>query len=113
MATFEMSEDDYHAATSAEVSAAPCVFATRVRLDRRHDAIHLDLSSGASVMIPLANIPGLNGKRSAAEHMKLDGGGECLSFPEIDLDLSIPILLSNLLTAGNGTTPRLKSSKVA
>ncbi len=61
-------------------------------------AIHVQLNNGVVIGVPVAVLPGLesatvNDLRSVA----VEGVGTTLYFPNLDLDLSIPQLISDLM----------------
>jgi uncharacterized protein DUF2442 len=59
----------------------------------------LPLRSGALVVLPTNQIPGLRDVRDEAqlEDVVVEGGGEYLRWPGLDVDLSVPLLLADVL----------------
>jgi hypothetical protein len=58
----------------------------------------LDLGGGVSVSIARDRVPGLHiADPRAVANVKVEGGGEYLRWPDLDVDHSVPILLADML----------------
>lgn len=71
--------------------------ATKVRYLAKHAALLIRLSNGAAFAVPLKLIPGL--KRAIPRDIRaieILGGGSALHWENLDLDLSVPALVSTL-----------------
>ncbi len=99
-------------ARSAELSDA--AYETARRRAEREDAtepravngvtctrsmLTLPLRSGVLVVLPTVQIPGLGDVSDEArlKNVVVEGGGEYLRWPDLDVDLSVPLLLAEAL----------------
>lgn len=74
--------------------------ATSVRYSPRGKRLHIELQSGIAFIIPVTMIEGLvDAKTSIVREVRLTGGGYGLHWPTLDLDVSVP----DLVTGSFGT----------
>jgi hypothetical protein len=65
--------------------------------DARNDALRIELTNGASITIPVKLIPGLKGVASSeVRTVEVLGRGGGLHWESLDLDLSVPALVSSV-----------------
>jgi hypothetical protein len=84
------------AAHSARDTPALAPRASKARVVARGRALELEMTNGVVVRLPIALVPGLS-KASAAERtgVEVAGRGGSLHWPRLDLDLSVPALVSS------------------
>lgn len=71
--------------------------AVAVRFDRAKREIALDLANGCRFSFPVALVPDLkDASFEALSDVQLAGTGTGVSFPQLDVDLSVPGLLNGL-----------------
>jgi hypothetical protein len=71
--------------------------AARAAYDARNDALRIELTNGASISIPVKLIPGLKGVApSEVRTVEVLGRGGGLHWERLDLDLSVPGLVSSV-----------------
>ncbi len=70
--------------------------AAKARILSRGRVLQLDMTNGVVVRLPIALVPGLS-KASATERSAVEvaGRGGGLHWPRLDLDLSVPALVSS------------------
>lgn len=79
--------------------------ADRVRFDEQKDLIVLDLRGGAIVALPVSSIRELDGaKPRALETVRAGFDGESITLEELDIDISIPGLLRDLIGVASAAT---------
>ena len=98
MARFaNLSRDDYDAAHARARKAGktePRATAARFSAGK----LLLDLGGAVKVTIPRDRVPGLQiADPHAVANVKIEGGGEYLRWPDLDVDHSVPILLADVL----------------
>ena len=91
-------EDMLREATTAGATImADGTLARSARYDPTADQLHITLANGASVALPARLIEGLRDAPPAARgKVQIAGIGYGLHWPDLDLDLSIPALLSGI-----------------
>jgi hypothetical protein len=76
-------------------------FARELHFDRRRREFRLGLNSGVTFTIPVAKIHSLAAATPAQlGRVKLSGAGGALELRELDLDISVPGLIRNVLGFG-------------
>ena len=72
--------------------------ATRVRYRALEDALRIELANGATITLPVKLIPSLNRARPKdIRAVEILGRGSGLHWKSLDLDLSVPALVSSVL----------------
>ena len=80
-----------------ERERADGTFAVAARYDAKTDRVVVDLANGAAFAIPASRIEGLAGAVSTAlSGVTVEGAGESLHWPALDLDVSVRGLLSGV-----------------
>jgi hypothetical protein len=71
--------------------------AIAVRIEPKRNALVLTLRGDVALIIPRDRVPGLNNaqSRSALTNVVIEGDGEFLLWPDIDVDLSVPNLVAD------------------
>ena len=71
--------------------------AARATYDARNDALRIELTNGAAITIPVKLIPDLKGAApSEVRSVEVPGRGGGLHWESLDLDLSVPALVSSV-----------------
>jgi hypothetical protein len=71
--------------------------ASRASYDARNGALRIELTNGATITIPIKLIPGLKGVApSDVRAVEVLGRGGGLHWESLDLDLSVPALVSSV-----------------
>jgi Protein of unknown function (DUF2442) len=75
--------------------------AKRVRYDVTSSALHLDLTNGAAISIPVRLIPGLRAATTRQLHkVEILPGGDGLHWEALDFTISVPALVAGLFGPG-------------
>jgi|ERR1700736_5264353 len=93
----DLSRDEYDAAHARAQKAAktePRVTGARMTGGK----LVLELGGAVKVTIPRDRVPGLQiADPRAVANVKIEGGGEYLRWPDLDVDHAVPILLADVL----------------
>lgn len=95
MAKFQPISEAEFAKAQARADRDPTPYAIEASFNRALDAIQLTLNTGVTVLFGRAHIAGLKhaSNTAALKNVVVEGGGSIISFPRLDVYLSIAPLL--------------------